>query len=195
MLSVYLQQECKPKPKAMSASSWYRCSNLAHSKDTPLRLPLPSITFFYLPYYCHFIGSPKTCSFHHTDKIQEMIYRTDQTWQHGGGGCFSFCTQQGAGQRNSCAGIILYCKDLYHTDLSPLMSPLYFSPAKNILNQYLTFMGPCIANIFQYISNKIQLYTLYLYLETAITPLLLSAAIVEELELRTVCCRYNSMRS
>jgi len=33
---------------------------------------------------------------------------------------------------------------------------------------YLTFMGPCIANIFQYISKKMQLYTVYLYLETAL---------------------------
>ena len=65
----------------------------------------------------------------------------------------------------------------------------------------LTFMGPCIVNIFQYIFNKTQLYTVYLYLETAlhvsggtsthyqeriklylqhlvfVTPLLLSAAI------------------
>jgi hypothetical protein len=32
----------------------------------------------------------------------------------------------------------------------------------------LTFMGPCIANIFQYISNKTQLYIVYLYLETAL---------------------------
>jgi hypothetical protein len=32
----------------------------------------------------------------------------------------------------------------------------------------LTFMGPCIANVFQYISNKMQLYTVYLYLETAL---------------------------
>jgi hypothetical protein len=70
-----------------------------------------------------------------------------------------------------------------------------------------TFMGPCIVSIFQYtyISNKMQRYTVYLYLETAlhvsggtsthkertqlylqhlvfVTPLLLSAAIVEELE-------------
>jgi len=68
-------------------------------------------------------------------------------------------------------------------------------------------MGPCIINIFQYISNKMQRYTVYLYLETAlhvsggtstqhqerkqlylqhlvfVTPLLLPAAIVEELEL------------
>jgi len=29
-------------------------------------------------------------------------------------------------------------------------------------------MGLCIANIFQYISNKMQLYTVYLYLETAL---------------------------
>jgi hypothetical protein len=67
-------------------------------------------------------------------------------------------------------------------------------------------MGPCIVSIFQYISNKVQRYTVYLYLETAlhvsggtsthrqertqlylqrlvfVTPLLLSAAIVEELE-------------
>ena len=68
-------------------------------------------------------------------------------------------------------------------------------------------MGPCIVSIFQYISNKMQRYTVYVYLETAlhvsggtfthhqeriqldlqhlvfVTPLLLSAAIVEELEL------------
>ena len=71
----------------------------------------------------------------------------------------------------------------------------------------LTFMGSCIVNIFQYIYNKMQLYTFYLCLETAlhvsggtsthhqepiqlylqhlvfVTPLLLPAAIVEELEL------------
>ena len=35
-------------------------------------------------------------------------------------------------------------------------------------NIYLRFMGPCIANIFQYISNKMQFYTVYLYLETAL---------------------------
>jgi hypothetical protein len=68
-------------------------------------------------------------------------------------------------------------------------------------------MDPCIVSIFQYISNKMQGYIIYLYLETALhvsggtsthhqerihlylqhlvfvtTPLLLSAAIVEELE-------------
>jgi hypothetical protein len=72
-------------------------------------------------------------------------------------------------------------------------------------------MDPCIVNVFQYISSKMQLYTvyiyIYIYLETAIyvlggtsshhqerkqlylqhlvfvTPLLLPAAILEELEL------------
>jgi len=29
-------------------------------------------------------------------------------------------------------------------------------------------VGPCIARIFQYISNKMQRYTVYLYLETAL---------------------------
>jgi hypothetical protein len=75
-----------------------------------------------------------------------------------------------------------------------------------ILLEDLTFMCPCIVSIFQYISNKMQRYTVYLYLETGllfsgvtfthhqertqpylqhlifVTPLLLSAAIVEELE-------------
>jgi hypothetical protein len=71
----------------------------------------------------------------------------------------------------------------------------------------LTFMGSCIVSIFQYMSNKMQRYTVYLYQETALhvsdgtsthhqehiqlylqhlefvtTSLLLSAAIVEELE-------------
>jgi hypothetical protein len=67
-------------------------------------------------------------------------------------------------------------------------------------------MGLCILSIFQYISNKVQSYTVYLYLETVlhvsggtfthhqeriqlylqhlvfVTLLLLSAAVVEELE-------------
>jgi hypothetical protein len=93
-----------------------------------------------------------------------------------------------------------------------------------ILLRDLTFMGPCIVSV----SNKMQRYTVYLYLETAlhlsggnsthhqeriqlylqhlvfVTPLLLSAAIVEELEqiadssngvTNTRCCRYSCMRS
>jgi hypothetical protein len=109
-------------------------------------------------------------------------------------------------------------------------------------------MGSCIVSIFQYISNKMQRYTVYVYLQTAlyvsggtsthhqeriqlhlqhlvfVTPLLLSAAIVEELECavggvrhsqhtltgsnsstiaadssngvtNTRCCRYSCMRS
>jgi len=68
-------------------------------------------------------------------------------------------------------------------------------------------MSPCIVSIFQYIFKKMQPYTVYLYLETAlhvsdststhhqeriqlylqhlvfVTPLLLSAAMVEVLEL------------
>jgi hypothetical protein len=67
-------------------------------------------------------------------------------------------------------------------------------------------MSPCILSTFQYIYNKMQRYTVYLYLETAlhilagtsthhqeriqlylqhlllVTPLMLSSAIVEELE-------------
>ena len=77
-------------------------------------------------------------------------------------------------------------------------------------------MGPCIVSVFQYISKKMQRYTVYLYLETAlhvsggtsthhqeriqlylehlvfVTPLLLSVAIVEELELVSVCCGWRT---
>jgi hypothetical protein len=75
-----------------------------------------------------------------------------------------------------------------------------------ILLEDLTFMSTCIVSILQYVSNKMQRYTVYLYLETAlhisggtsthhqecirlylehlvfVTPLLLFAATVEELE-------------
>jgi len=83
-------------------------------------------------------------------------------------------------------------------------------------------VGPCILNIFQFMSNKMQSYTVYLYLETAlhvsggtftyyqehkqlylqhlvfVTPLLLPAAIVEELELlcsiiMLICTVYKSI--
>ena len=95
------------------------------------------------------------------------------------------------------------------------MKMLQFNPFNAELNPIchllvllgdLTFMGPCIVSIFQYISNKMQRYTVYVYLETAlhisggtsthhqeriqlylqhlllVTPLLLSAAFVEDLE-------------
>ena len=87
---------------------------------------------------------------------------------------------------------------------------------------HLSFMGPCIVNIFQYISNKMQLYTVYLYLETAlhvsggtsthhqerkqlylkhlifVTPLLLPAATAagsNNSVTNIKCCRYSCMRS
>jgi len=82
-------------------------------------------------------------------------------------------------------------------------------------------MDPCIVNIFQYISNKMQLYTAYLYLETALhvsggtsthhqervqlylqhlvlfTPLLLPAAIAAGSSngvTNTRCCKYSCTR-
>jgi hypothetical protein len=103
-----------------------------------------------------------------------------------------------------------------HGSGSLILQTYRINPLNNELNPIchllvllgdLTFMGPCIVSIFQYISNKMQRYTLHLYLETAlhvsgdtsthhqeriqlylkhlvfVTPLLLSAAIVEELEL------------
>ena len=91
-------------------------------------------------------------------------------------------------------------------DINPLNDELNPICHLLVLLGDLTFMGPCIVSIFQYIPKKMQRYTVYLYLETAlhpsggtsthhqeriqlylqhlvfVTPLLLSAAIVEELE-------------
>jgi hypothetical protein len=94
--------------------------------------------------------------------------------------------------------------------LNPLNAELNFICHLLVLSGDLRFMGPCIVSIFQYtcISNKRHRYTIYLYLETAlhilggtststhhheriqlylqhlvfVTPLLLFAAIAEELE-------------
>jgi hypothetical protein len=92
-------------------------------------------------------------------------------------------------------------------NVNPLNAELNPICRSLILLGDLTFMRTCIVSIFQYISNKMQRYTVYLYLETAlqvsggtsthhqeriqlylqhlvfVTPLLLSAAIVEELAL------------
>jgi hypothetical protein len=94
----------------------------------------------------------------------------------------------------------------YADDVNPLNAELNPICHFLVLLENLTFIGSCIVNIFQYISNKMQRYTVYLYLETAlhisggtfthhqeriqfypqhlvfVTPLLLSAAIVQELE-------------
>jgi hypothetical protein len=95
-----------------------------------------------------------------------------------------------------------------HTVINPLNVELNPICHLLVLLGDLTFMGPCIVSIFQYtcITKKMKSYTVYLYLETAlhisggtstnhqeriqlylqhlvfVTPLLLSATIVEELE-------------
>ena len=98
---------------------------------------------------------------------------------------------------------LLLSKNLNINPLNTELNPFCHSL---ILLGDLTFIGAYILSIFQYIFNKMQHYTVYLYLETAlhvlggtsthhqeriqlyvqhlvfVTPLLLSAAIVEELE-------------
>jgi hypothetical protein len=97
---------------------------------------------------------------------------------------------------------------LLNVEVNPLNAELNPICHLLVLLRDLTFMGPCIVSIFQYtsISNKMQRYTFYFYLETAlhvsggtsthhqeriqlylqhlvfVPPLMLSAAIVEELE-------------
>jgi len=53
------------------------------------------------------------------------------------------------------------------SDVNPLNAELNPICHSLVLLGDLTFMGPCIVSIFQYISNKMQRYTVYLYLETA----------------------------
>jgi len=89
------------------------------------------------------------------------------------------------------------------TKINPLNDELNPICHLLVLIEDLTFMGPYIVSIFQYVSNKMQRYTVYLYLETAlrvsggtsthhqeriqlylqhlvfVTPLLLPAAIME----------------
>jgi hypothetical protein len=101
------------------------------------------------------------------------------------------------------------------TNFNPLYSELNPMCHLLILLGGLTFMGPCVVSIFQYITNKMQRYTVYFYLETALhvsggtsthhqeciqlylqhlvflTPLVLSNAIVEELEPVWVCCGWR----
>jgi hypothetical protein len=94
-----------------------------------------------------------------------------------------------------------------HGFINPLNAE--FNPTCHLLMllEDLTFISACIVSIFQYISDKMQRYIVYLYLETVlhvlggtfthhqeriqlylqhlvfVTPLQLSAAIVEDLEL------------
>jgi hypothetical protein len=59
-----------------------------------------------------------------------------------------------------CLGTGVYINPL-NAELNPICHLL-------VLLGDLMFMGPCIVSIFQYISNKMQRYTVYLYLETAL---------------------------
>jgi hypothetical protein len=59
------------------------------------------------------------------------------------------------------------CSDFFQEFLNPLNAELNPICHLFVLLIDLTFMGPCIVSIFQYISNKMQRYTIYLYLETA----------------------------
>jgi hypothetical protein len=61
--------------------------------------------------------------------------------------------------------VLLFHKDQEMNPLNAKLNPICHLV---VLLGDLTFMGPCIVSIFQYISNKMQLYTVYLYLETAL---------------------------
>jgi hypothetical protein len=105
--------------------------------------------------------------------------------------------------------ISLYSIKPLNAELNPIYHLL-------VLLEDLKFMGPCILSIFQYVSNKMECYTVYLYMETVlhvsggtstyhkeriqlylqylvfVTPLLRSAAIVEELEPVWMCCGWQT---
>jgi hypothetical protein len=119
--------------------------------------------------------------------------------------------------KNPCIGGIRRLRNL--GEVNPLNAELNLICHSLILLGDLTFMGTCIVSILQYIFNKMQRYAVYLYLETAlhvsggtsthhqgckqlhlqllvfVTPLLLSAAIVGELEPVWVCCGWRTRSS
>ena len=61
--------------------------------------------------------------------------------------------------------VALECEDVLFNHLNAELNPICHLL---VLLGDLTFTGPCIVSIFQYISNKMQRYTVYLYLETAV---------------------------
>jgi hypothetical protein len=127
--------------------------------------------------------------------IRSQVYVTLYRWPF----IVRTCTLNGHPYRVTYTRCRIDTVNPLNVELNPICNLL-------VLLRDLTFMGPCIVSIFQYISNKMQRYTVYLYLETAlhvlggtsthhqeciqlylqhlvfVTPLLLSAAIVEELE-------------
>jgi hypothetical protein len=135
-------------------------------------------------------------------EVVQQLFKTE-SW----GDCFVI------GCIRNAAAIVCYdtrCINPLNPELNPVCHLL-------VLLGDLKFMGPCIVSIFQYISNKMQSYEAYLYLETAVhvlggtsthhqdriqlylqhlifvtTLLLLSDAIVEELEPVRVCCGWRT---
>jgi hypothetical protein len=119
---------------------------------------------------------------------------------------------------NATMRCVLFSCHCQQYEINPLNAELNSICHLLVLLGDLTFKGPCIVSIFQYISNKMQRYTVYLYLETDlhvsggitthhqkrkqlylqhlvfVRPLLLPAAIVEELEPVLVCCGWHSNR-
>ena len=65
------------------------------------------------------------------------------------------------GQKDTEIFVIFVSVNHLNAELNPICHLL-------VLLGDLTFMGPGILRIFQYISNKMQRYTVYLYLETAL---------------------------
>jgi hypothetical protein len=68
----------------------------------------------------------------------------------------------------SMKGCYAFCYNL--RNLNPLNAELNPICHLLVLLRALTFMGPCIVSVFQYTrtANKMQRYTVYLYLETAL---------------------------
>jgi hypothetical protein len=125
--------------------------------------------------------------------------------------CWAVSKRQVVNWRNCCIWLVIYFSSMIMhglTNFNPLNAELNPTCRLLILLGDLTFMGKCIVSI----SNKMQRSTVFLYLETAlhvscgtfthhqeriqlyrqhlvfVTTLLLSAAIVEELEPAWVCC-------
>jgi hypothetical protein len=73
---------------------------------------------------------------------------------------------QHTGTAHETPSAFYMCRTRPQRQINPLKAELNPMCHLLVLLRDLTFMGPCIVSIFQYMSNKMQRYTVYLYLET-----------------------------
>jgi hypothetical protein len=99
-------------------------------------------------------------------------------------------------RRSDSAGMDIFFARGRNLVVNPLKAELNPICHLVVLSGDLAFMGPCIVSIFKYtcISNKMQRYTLYFYLESALHVSGGTSTHSSNGVTNTRCCRYSCMR-